>query len=102
LGHRLRPVPAIRAPEEANDVDVLDQREVGGNLRDAARGKADDDDAALPGDRAQARIERIAADGIVDDIDAATAGDRLDALAEILGNVVDEMIGPGAFGDGKL
>src|SRR6185437_9404812 len=40
--------------------------------------------------------------GIVNDIDAAIAGDRLDALAEILGDIVDEMIGPGAFGDGKL
>src|SRR6202043_3119197 len=100
--HELRLVAAVRAPEEADDVDVLHQHDVRGYLRDAAAGKADDDDAPLPGDRTQALVEGIAADRIVDDIDATTTGDVLDAIADLLARVVDEMVGAGTSGDGEL
>src|SRR6185437_60343 len=100
--HELGLVATIGAPEESDDVDVLHQHDVRRYLRDAAAGEADDDDASLPGDRAQALIEGVAADRIIDDIDAAAAGDVLDAVADLLARIVDEVIGAGTLGDLEL
>src|SRR5690242_1520459 len=82
--HELGLVAAIGAPEESDDVDVLHQHDVGRYLRDASTGEADDDDAPLPGDRAQALVESVAADRIVDHVDTTAAGDVLDAVADLL------------------
>src|SRR5581483_1484929 len=91
LGLKLRLVAAIGTPEKADDIDVLHQHEIGGNLRNPAGGKADDDDAPFPGDAAQTLVEGVAADGIVDHVDAASVRERLHALAQIVARVVDQV-----------
>ena len=60
------------APEDAADVAALEQGEVERQLRDAG-GEADDEIAALPGDRAQRRLGIVAADRIVDQVRAVRA-----------------------------
>src|SRR5690242_17181799 len=91
LGLELRLVATVGTPEEADDVDVLDKHEIGRDLRDAARGEANDDDAAFPSDTAETLVEGIAAHGIVDHVDAASIGERLHAFAQIFARVVDQM-----------
>src|ERR1051326_1504966 len=80
---QLRLVLLVGAPVEADDIDVFDEDDVGGNLGNAAGGKANNNDAAAPGNRAQAGVENVAAHGIIDDVSAAAAGYGLDALAQV-------------------
>src|SRR5258707_10207962 len=75
LSHELRLVPAIGAPVEADDVAILDEHQIGGDLGDAPGCEADHNDAALPRDRAQALIESIAAHGIVNHVGSAASRD---------------------------
>src|SRR5271170_4708 len=63
----------LRAPDDADDRDVLDQDQIGRDRLDATRGKADDQHPRLPADRPQRLVERVAADGVVDDIGAFAA-----------------------------
>ena len=58
------------APVDAADVAALEQGEVQRRPRDLARGEADHQQPALPGERAQGRFGQRAADRIVDDVDA--------------------------------
>src|SRR5581483_5382953 len=55
--------------------------------------EARDDDAALEGDALGRASEDIAADGVVDDIRSTSACERLDPLSEVLGLVVDGVVG---------
>ena len=65
-------------------------------------GEADDDQTRRPIGSAQGRIEAVAADRIVDDIGAGPVGDLAHALADVLGAVVDQMIGAMGLGDREL
>src|SRR5205823_8338558 len=60
--------------------------------RDLAGGEAEDDEASAPRDAAQCRLGPAAADRVAYDVDAATA-QRLEPLAQILGLVVDRLVG---------
>ena len=59
-----------RAPEDADDVAALEEREVERNLRDLAGGEADDEEAALPRHRTQRGLAVRAAHRVVDDVGA--------------------------------
>lgn len=63
LGDGVRLVLAVGAPVDAYRGDVLDQQDIGRDLRDAALGETDDQDAAAPGDAAQAGVEGVSPTG---------------------------------------
>jgi hypothetical protein len=65
-------------------------------------GEADDQVAALPGDRAQGGLGVRAADGVVDDVGSVAAGQLLDPLLEVLGGVVDASSAPWARQNASL
>ena len=98
----VRKLAAIGAPHEADDIDVFDQHNVGRRLRHPPAGETDNDDPALEIDRPEGNIEHIAADRIENDVGAtlpARLGDVFDPRANILGRVVDQMIGAMVRGD---
>ncbi len=70
----------VGAQGETEHGAVLDQQDVGRRLRDAPRGEADDDDAPLPRDAAQRRVEGVPAYRVVDHVAAAPAGELIDAF----------------------
>ena len=86
-------VLAVQAPVQADDAVVLDQQVVGRRLGDAAAGEPDDDEPALEGDALARLVEDVAADRVVDDVGAVPAGDLLDDRDEVLGRVVDDVVG---------
>src|SRR5262245_1072907 len=90
---QLRLSGLIRPPVEADDADVLDQRDVGGNLGNASGGEANNKKTALPCDRAQGSLEGIAADRIVDYIRAAAARDFFHAFTNVFARIVDQEVG---------
>ena len=51
---------------------------------------------------AQRRLGGIAADAIVDDVDAVAAGQRAQAFLQIVGAVVDRLVGAVLARDGEL
>ena len=61
------------ADPHADRFDTLDQQIVGARRAGAAAEKAEDQDAAAPGETAQRFLETSAVDRVVDDIDAARA-----------------------------
>ena len=75
IAQELRLARLVRAPIEADHVNVLHQQNVGWGLRNASGSEANNNDATAPRDAAQARVKGIAADGIIDDIRAASARD---------------------------
>ena len=81
------------APEHADGLAAFEQQEVERDFRNVAGGKADDEETALPAGCAQCRLGGIAADAVVDDVDAATAGQPAQTFLEIVGAVVDRLVG---------
>jgi hypothetical protein len=71
LGH-----PA--APEDADDVAALQERQVERDLRDLAGGEAHDEILAFPGDGAQRRLRIGVADGVIDHVRAIGPGGVLE------------------------
>src|SRR5271165_1105684 len=69
------------SPEDADDLATLEQGQIERQLGDA-RGKADDEVAALPADRAQRRLRVIAAYGVENHLGAVRAADRLESIRE--------------------
>ncbi len=59
------------APADADDADVVEEQPVDLDLGDLPGGEADDEQAALRGEAAQAVGEAVAADRVDDDVDAA-------------------------------
>ena len=106
LGHvglmALRIALDERAPEHADDVAALEQREIERNLRDLAGRKADHQEAPVPGDRAQRRLRIGAADRIVDHVHALAAGDAAQRLLQVLLRVVDRLVGAALAAEGEL
>ena len=98
----LRLAPRPVAPEHADDGAPLEQREVQRNLRDLARRKTDDEEPSAPRDRAQRGLGVRAAHRIVDDVRAGAVGERLDPLAQIVGGVVDRLVGAVFAADSEL
>ena len=90
--HR-RVVLAVQPPVQADDAVVLDQQVVGRRLGDPAAGEADDDDPALERDALAGLVEDVAADRVVDDVGTVPAGHLLDDRDEVLGRVVDDVVG---------
>src|SRR3546814_1419281 len=79
---RTRPCLApghVVAPVEPDYVDILDEEEVGGNLRYAAAGEAHGDDAALGRDTAQRPVEDVAPDRVEDHVGADRKSTRLNS-----------------------
>ena len=97
------------APEHADHLAGLEQRQVERQLGDAGR-EADHQEAALPGDGAQRGLRIVAADGIVDDVGAVLAaglleevGQRLGAgLVEGAGRIDDAVVGAVLPGERQL
>src|SRR5260221_6470213 len=105
LLNQIRPLLAIGTEKESQRVDMLHQQDIGGNLRQLAAGKADQQDPGTPSDTAQGRLETGTPDGIVNDIDPGSAkvgGDRLDPFTDILGFVIDQVIGTMLSGGSQL
>ena len=102
LGDGLRLVLAIGGPVDADRGDVLDQQDIGRDLRDAALGEADHEDTAAPGDAAEAGVEDVSADRVVDHVGPGSAGQFLDAGADVFGLVIDQVIGAPAGRDLQL
>ena len=92
----LRELTAIFTGPHAHDREALDQGHIDGNVGDAARGEADDQQSAVKANTAHALIKHIAADGIIDDIGSGAAGDGLDLLAKAAGDI-EHSVG-GIFG----
>ena len=86
--HPLRVTLGLRAPDDADQRDVLDQDQIGGHCLDAARGKTDDQHPGLPIDRAQRLVERVAADRVVDDVGALAAGQLAHPVADAFAAIV--------------
>ena len=73
----------VGAPEDADDLAALEQRQVQRNFRNT-RGEADDQVAAFPRQRAHGGFGIIATDGVIDHIHAVTARQLLDLVREFL------------------
>ena len=71
-----------RAPEDADNVAGLQERQVQRHFRDAGR-EADDKETAIPVHRAQGRFGIVPADAVIDDVHA-TAAKLLDLVGERL------------------
>src|SRR4026208_2433250 len=93
LGEDLRLAPREIAPEDADDRRALQQREVERQLGDFTRGEPDDQQPAAQRARAERGLRVGAADGVVDDVDAFAVREVLDARAQVLGGVVDRLVG---------
>src|SRR5437899_9058241 len=93
LVQQIRLSRLIGAPVEANDADVFDQYDVGGNLGNASGSEANNKETPLPCDRAQSSVEGVAADGIIYNISAAAAGDLFDALTNVFARIADQEVG---------
>src|SRR4051812_39681753 len=90
------------APENANDVAALEQREVERNFRDFAGGKPDHQKAALPGDRAQRGFRVCTADGIVNYVSTFAAGCLAQRVLQIRGCVIDDVVGAALAAEREL
>ncbi len=81
------------APEHADRRRAFDEQQVERDFRDVARGKADDQEAALPGERAYGGLRRVAADAVVDDIDTVSARERAQAALQSVCRIVRALVG---------
>src|SRR6185437_8261181 len=86
------------APIDAADVAALEQGDIERGPWDFARGEADHEEPALPGERTQGGFGERPADRIVDDVHAL-GRDLLEAGAQVVGCGVDRL--RGAMGPGK-
>ena len=93
-GQNLGPERSIGAPIDADHVDILDQQDVGGELRHLPGGKADGQEPAFGAQGAQRiRGDRIA-DRVIDHVHPAQ---RLELTLQIVAATVDQNRGPGVL-----
>src|SRR4051794_19644637 len=90
------------SPEHAEDGAALQQDQVERQLRDLAGGKADHEMPSLPGERAHRRLAVGAAHRIEHDVDAVLAADTLEPGAQVLGVVVQHLVGAVGAGEREL
>ena len=81
------------APEHADDLAALEEREVERDAGDLARREADDQVPPAPRDAAQRRLGNGAADRVEDDVHAVRVP-LLEERLEVAGGVVDELVRP--------
>ena len=70
------------AGEDADDREILQERQVHGELRHLAGDEADRQQAATPGHRPRKLLEQRAADIVEADVDAAAAGQLAEPLTQ--------------------
>src|SRR3984957_3000185 len=78
------------AVKHAAHVAALQERQIGRQRGDAARGESHDQQAAVPRDAPHRLVEGVAPHGIVDDVRAVAAGELLHLVAHLLFGVVHE------------
>src|SRR5262245_42071749 len=88
----VRRVPAEVAQRGAERGAVLHQQAVGGDLLHATH-EPDQENATTPPERGERGVEQVAADGIEAHVGAPVVGQRHHALGQLLGGVVDDLIG---------
>src|SRR5262249_4523424 len=101
LPQLVRRMPAEIAERRAERRAMLDEQSIGGNLLHAAD-EADEQDAAAPSERRERRVEEWAADGIEAHVGALAVGQREHALDEVLGRIVDGLVGATLARHGEL
>jgi hypothetical protein len=80
------------APEHANHRALLEQQQVERDGGDVAGGKADHQQPAIDRQRAHGGLGQAATDGIIDHVDAFAVRQVLQALAQVVGRVVDGFV----------
>src|SRR5204863_7331036 len=90
------------APEYADDVATLEQREVERDLRNFAGRKPDHQKAPLPRDRAQRGFGVSAANRIVDHVGAFAAGEAAQRFLQILRRIIDARVGAALLAEREL
>src|SRR5262245_12617565 len=86
---RLPAEVAQRAPQRGA---VLDEKPVRRDLLDPAH-EADDQDAPAPAERRERRVEEIATDRVETHVGALVVRELHDSFGELLGRVVDDLVG---------
>jgi hypothetical protein len=89
----------VATPVIAHHGEVLDQEDIGRDLRHLAGGEPHHDDTRLGPAGAQRGGELVAPHRVIDHISTAQ---RLDRLADILSGAVDQVIRPGRFAHREL
>src|SRR5438876_7040826 len=90
------------AEYDAGDREILDQDHVGRDLGNISRREADNEDATFPADTAQTLLECFAADGVEDDVDTPAVRQCAHPIAQIIGSVVDGLLGAVPSGNSEL
>ena len=89
LGHAVE----VEAPVQADDAEVLDERDAGLDVLDLAAREADEDEPAFEGDGLLRGAVGVAADRVEDDVDPATAGGLQRDRHQVFGAAVDDDLG---------
>jgi hypothetical protein len=90
------------APEHTRHLGASQQQQIERNFRDLACRKANDEEAALPCQRADERLGSFAADAIVDHIRAISPGQRANVGLEVRPWKEDRIVGTGSLSDHAL
>ena len=82
MRHQLRCFLAVITDLQSADFDVLQEKIIRPDGRDAARREPNDDNPSTPGDGSQCRVEHITADHVQYDIGSGAVGCSVHLVAK--------------------